>query len=70
MNLEGSKTYIGLAIAFAPSVATVFGYETSPNFEGDATELLSALVQLIGTAIAVYGRFVAKGPTLLKKKSF
>lgn len=67
MNLEGSKTYIGLAIAFAPSIATMFGYQTSPNFEGDATELLSALVQLIGTAIAVYGRFVAKGPTLVTK---
>lgn len=69
MNLEGSRTYLGLAIAFAPSVATMFGYETSPNFEGDATELLAALVQLIGTALAVYGRFVAKGPTLFTKKS-
>lgn len=66
-NLNGYKTFLGLAIAVAPSVATMFGYHTSPNFEGDVTEIVSAVVALIGTAIAIYGRIVAKGPTLVVK---
>lgn len=67
MNLEGLKTYIGIGIAMTPTIATLFGYETTPNFEGDATEIAFAFLTLAGGAIAFYGRLMAKIPGLFAK---
>ena len=64
---EGFKTFLGIAIAFAPTVATMFGYHTSPSFTGDATQIASAVVALAGSALAVYGRLVAAAPGFFAK---
>lgn len=66
--MDGIKTLLGIALTLAPMVATMFGYDTSPDFQGDASELSAALVVLIGSAIAIYGRVKAKGPTWFQKK--
>lgn len=60
--LDGLNTLLGIAIAFAPTAATYFGYQTSPNFTGDATEILAAIVTVIGTVYAIYGRLRASSP--------
>lgn len=66
--LSGYKTLIGAVIAALPSVATLFGFETSPDFTGQATEIAGAIVTLVGTAFAVYGRLVAQAPGWFSKR--
>lgn len=68
MNTSGLKTISGILITIAPLVATMFGYDTSPDFSGDASELISAGVVLVGSALALYGRAVAKAPLWFVKK--
>lgn len=66
--LSGSKTYIGLAVVLIPTVAKMFGYDVSETFSDDFTKLADEFVVLLGSAIAFYGRSVAKVPGLLAKK--
>lgn len=65
---DGAKTILGIVIAFAPSIATLFGFDTSPDFTGDATEIVSAVIALLGSALAIYGRAKAKGPMWFTRK--
>jgi hypothetical protein len=60
--LSGFKTITGVAITVAPIIASLFGYQTSPDFTGEATEMLAALISLLGAGLALYGRAVAKAP--------
>ena len=53
--LEGKKTYIGLAIA----LVGVFGL-TEYISAVEAERAMQLGFELVGIAIAVYGRFVAK----------
>jgi hypothetical protein len=66
--LEGKKTYIGIFIAAAPTVAGFFGYDLSVEgatelggILGDMLTNIDGLVTLGGTLIAAYGRVVTKG---------
>lgn len=54
--LEGKKTYLGIAV-FA--VATLLGW-LGIGGEAEATDLVTSGAQLIGTLIAVYGRWAAR----------
>lgn len=67
-SLSGSRTYIGLAVALVPTLASMLGYDVSATFSEDFTKLAEELVVLIGIAIAFYGRSVATVPGLLVKK--
>jgi len=53
--LEGRKTYIGLAI----TLAGIFGL-TSYVSDAEITTALNSLFELVGVAIAVYGRYATK----------
>jgi uncharacterized membrane protein YGL010W len=55
MNLEGKKTFIGIAV-FVIGWMGVSHYVTS----GEVTTIVDNLFQLIGTALAIYGRIKAK----------
>lgn len=57
--MDGFKTFLGIAISAAPMVATLFGFDTSPSFTGDATEIVSAIISVFGAVLAIYGRLVA-----------
>jgi hypothetical protein len=66
--LAGLKTITGILITVAPLGASLFGYDTAPNFTGEATEIAAALVTLIGAGIALYGRIVAQGPLWFRSR--
>jgi len=54
--LEGKKTFIGIAIAvLGMTGAAAF---ISPD---ESEALFNAIFQIVGIAVAVYGRVVAKG---------
>ena len=67
--LSGYKTIIGIIIAAVPTVATFFGYETSSDFEGQATEMLAGLLTIGGLCFALYGRLKATVPGWFAKSS-
>lgn len=52
--LEGYKTYIGIAITIIGSLSALFGWNL-----GDLAGLQDAIIALVGSAIAIYGRYVA-----------
>lgn len=66
--LNGKKTYIGIAVAAAPLVAKLFGYEVAPGFDAEATEVLTQLVSAVGLLIAAFGRAKAELPGKFAKK--
>lgn len=59
-----SKTVWGGVIAAGASVAGVFGYTVD---QATALELSSSVVGLFGAGLAVYGRFAASKPVVVKK---
>lgn len=65
---DGFNTIAGLLIALAPTLASGFGYDTSPDFTGDATEILAATVTVIAGIYALYGRITAKAPGWFAKR--
>lgn len=65
---DGFKRITGIIITLIPPTATLFGFDTSPDFTGDATEILSAVVQAAGIALTVYGIIKAKGSMWFMKK--
>lgn len=64
---NGTTTISGIVLMLAPIVANLFGYDTSPSFEGDASELLAAAITIVGSIVALYGRAKAKGPLFVKR---
>ena len=53
--LDGRKTFIGIAIALAGALG--LGSVVS---EGEANHFVDLLIELVGLAVAVYGRVKAK----------
>ena len=53
--LDGKKTYLGLAL----TLAGVFGLARFIT-DAELEVALNALFEIVGVAIAVYGRFVAR----------
>lgn len=66
--MNGWKTYLGIALALAPTVAHLFGYNLSATFDADVSALADTWVQIVGLAVAAYGRTVATAPGLLAKQ--
>ncbi len=60
--MNGYKTYVGLVIALAPTVAHVFGHTLTPAFSQQLPDLLDTGIQLAGLLLAFYGRLVAAVP--------
>lgn len=66
--LKGYKTLIGAVIAAAPALAGMLGYSVSGSFGAEATQAVDAIITLIGSAIAIYGRLVAQTPGWFSKQ--
>lgn len=66
--MQGYKTYLGLAIALAPTVAHLFGYRVTPELSSQLPDIADTLVQLFGLAFATYGRLVATVPGWFAKE--
>ena len=60
--INGYRTYIGILVALVPTVASLFGYDVSPQLSEQATGLIEDGVTLAGLLIAFYGRLVATAP--------
>ena len=65
--LNGYKTYLGLIVAAAPNIASLFGYDTAPGFSEQATALAVELMTILGLAVAAYGRAKAEVPGWFSK---
>jgi len=66
-NILGSKTVWGLVITAIPTVANIFGYSVTEGFSEGVAGLVDQTAQLVGIAIALYGRAVALKPLISKK---
>lgn len=64
--MNGFKTYIGIAVAVAPTLASLFGYEMTIEGQETLSANLNEIAVMIGGMIAAYGRFKAK-PIATKK---
>lgn len=53
--LQGMKTYIGAAVVFAAEMLRMFDIEL-----GDTAGITESIMTLLGVAVVIYGRFVAK----------
>lgn len=65
--MSGYKTYIGIIVAIAPTVAQMFGYQLTGNFAGQFTQSADDIVALVGAAFAIYGRLKATVPGWLAR---
>jgi hypothetical protein len=54
-TLEGKKTFTGIAAMLLAWLGTTLGVDL-----GDGTEIITAMLTLVGAALAIYGRIVAK----------
>ncbi len=66
--LEGKKTYIGLLVAFVPTIAGFLGYSIGPEAASElggilavAVDSIEELITTAGVLFAWYGRKVTKG---------
>ena len=66
---QGTLTYTGILVALAPTFVHILGLITgnpelhlTPNFGAEVGPVIDNLVQLIGGAIATYGRLRATVP--------
>lgn len=66
---QGYRTYVGILIAVAPTIANIFGYEVTTAFGEQFPVAVDSVMQLIGSAIAVYGRLKADTPGWLAKRA-
>lgn len=66
--MDGYKTYIGILIAVAPTVAGWFGFSLTPAFGEQVGSLIMDGITLAGAAFAFYGRLVAVVPGWFAKK--
>lgn len=57
-----SRVTLGAILAAAAGVLGVFGYAFPSEVQGKVIELIIALGPVIGGALALYGRWVAKRP--------
>lgn len=64
---DGMNTYLGLAVALAPTFASWFGYAPTPEFNGQFEEAALAVLTIVGTLYAVYGKMRHQIPTWFKK---
>jgi hypothetical protein len=65
--MEGYKTYTGIAITLISSVVGLLGMNDIISNE-DITTTISAIGTLVGTVLAIYGRYKAKVDLHSEKK--
>jgi len=68
MFKEGTNTYIGLFMAMAPLILSWFGITPTPAFNEQFPAVASAIITLLGTAYAIYGRARATMPGWFAKQ--
>lgn len=66
--MSGYKTYLGILIALAPTIAHLFGYQLAPEFSTKVPEFADTVVQILGLILAAYGRAKAEIPGLLVRE--
>lgn len=66
--LDGKKTYIGILVAAAPTVAGFFGYDITVQGAGELGGALGLIltnvetvIEAVGLLVAAYGRLVTRG---------
>ena len=64
---DGMNTYIGIVVAFAPTLLSWLGYTPTPAFSEEFPQTLSAIITVLGTAYAVYGRARAQASGWIAK---
>jgi len=57
-----SRVSLGAIIAAAAGIASIFGYAFPAEMQGKVIDAVIALAPLVGGALALYGRWVAKKP--------
>ena len=67
--MDGFKTYIGIIVAVAPSVANLFGFTLAPTFGEEFTHLAAELITLAGAVFAFYGRAKAVTPGWIARRN-
>lgn len=67
--LDGYKTYLGIIVAVAPTIASMFGYTLAPEFGEQFTAIAFDIITLGGAAWAIYGRLKAQTPGWLARKN-
>lgn len=53
---SGWNSYAGLAVAFAPMIASFFGYAPTPEFNGQLESTVLAWITALGGLYALYGK--------------
>lgn len=54
-----SKTIWGALLALLPALLSLFGLDTLPGFQEQASAVVEQVITLVGGALAIYGRIVA-----------
>lgn len=60
MNLDGKKTYIGIASIVVGELLRAIGVDPIAAAGVDAEGVTHAIFIIVGVALAIYGRFQAK----------
>lgn len=68
-SLLASKTLWGVVIAALPSILGLFGKQVSDvaAFTAGSEALVDQVIALVGSALAIYGRFKATTALVVKK---
>lgn len=63
MNLDGKKTYLGIAVVLLAQLFKVgLGIDLNTDAGISDADLYTTLATLVGGALAIYGRYKAKLP--------
>lgn len=67
-NMFASKTLWGIVIAALPTVLGLFGFKITDAaaFAAGSEQLIDGVTTLVGSALAVYGRFKATTALVVK----
>lgn len=68
-SILASKTLWGVLIAALPSIARLVGYDITDvaAFTAGAGESVEAIITLVGSALAIFGRLKATAALVVKK---
>lgn len=56
-----SKTILGVLLSILPQLAVTFGFTFTENDAVMLSESTDSLIQIMGAALAIYGRFKVEG---------
>ncbi|QGH72432.1 MAG: hypothetical protein [Siphoviridae sp. ctpQM7] len=67
---QGYKTFLGIFLAAAPTLANLLGYDIGSTFSDEFPKAVEDVVTIVGLCVALYGRLVAQSPGWLAKRDF